>query len=236
MTRLFSGVIALAIALAASNVSAGEEHHRVRENGLVRFKASVSGITRVSVLGDRIASIVNDDQASLYQVKNDKNTGDIFLRYVGPEEMPAKEGGYLVTEGNRTLAFEILPIKASTQTVLITLEGVDSTSNTVSRDGGFAESGLGAGDGLIAQLTEATRSTIQKGIHKPYPTRGKNGALISRHRVGDLIGEVRVAAAGKDARQVREQEFYKANVLAVWVQKASLASGERSWVVVVRKK
>ena len=233
-------IAATAAALAVSTTSlamAGTERHKVRENGLVRFKASVSGITRVSVIGDRIASIVNDDQASLYQVKNDEHTGDLFLRYVGPEEMPGKEGGYLVTENNRTIAFEILPIKASTQTVLISLEGVEPlAASSGANPEGFADTSFGGADGFVASLTDATRQTIAKGIRKPYPSSGRNGALIFRHRIGEMIGEVRVAAAGKTARQVREQEFYGSKVLSVWVQKPSLAAGERSWVVVVRKR
>ena len=226
----------LATVVVSTWANAGEERHKVKENGLVRFKASTSGITRVSVVGDRIASIVNNDEASLYQVKNDKNTGDIFLRYVGPDTLPPKEGGYLVTENNRTIAFEILPIKSSTQTILISLVGVEPSNQTVSQDTGFADTNLGGGDGLVSQLTDVTRETIQRGIKKPFPTSGSNGALISTHRIGDLVGEVRVASAGKSARQVREQEFYKGKVLSVWVQRNSLAVGERSWVVVVRSK
>ena len=39
--------------------------------------------------------------------------------------------------------------------------------------------------------------------------------------------------AGDTARLVREQDFYRAGVLAIWVQKAQLAAGERSWVIVI---
>lgn len=227
----------LGLSMFFANTSvAGEERHKVKENGLVRFKASTSGITRISVLGDRIASIINDDEASLYQVKNDEKTGDIFLRYVGPEEMPAKEGGYLVTEQNRTLAFEILPIKASTQTILITLVGVEPPAEVTARNEGFAGAEIGPGDGLAAQLSETTREVIRRAIHKPVPTSGRNGALIRTLRVGDMTGEIRVAAAGKSPRQIREQEFYRPGVLSVWVQKTALAAGERSWVVVVRNR
>ena len=48
------------------------------------------------------------------------------------------------------------------------------------------------------------------------------------------MGEVRVAAAGKTARAVREQEFYRDGVLAVWIARKDLLAGERAWVVVIR--
>ncbi len=211
----------------------------VNENGLVRLKASITGITRISVEGDRIASIVNDDETSVYQVKNDENTGDLFLRYVGPEGMPEKEGGYIVTEKGLTLAYEILPIRASTQTVLIKVKGTQSSeaiSSISSNSGGFAGTSIGGGDGFAGDLTNATRETIRSKIRSPRPGSSRNGALVASHVMGDLVGEVRVASAGKGARQVREQDFYRKGVLSVWVQKKSLAAGERSWVVVVRAK
>ncbi|WP_211299554.1 TraK domain-containing protein [Pukyongiella litopenaei] len=229
--------------MVAGAAQAGTETHSVREDGLVRFRASITGITRVSVKGDRITSIVNDDQASVYQVRNDKNTGDIFIRYVGPDNtMPDKEGGYLVTEQGRTVAIEILPIRASTQTIIVKLAGVPATATSAgaasSGDaaGGFAETSIGGGDRLVAQLTDATRKTILRKIRTPWPKSGRNGTLISSLRIGDLVGEVRVASAGASPKQVREQEFYRSGVLAVWVQKNSLAARERSWVVVVRNK
>ncbi|MEM8970864.1 MAG: type-F conjugative transfer system secretin TraK [Pseudomonadota bacterium] len=220
-------------------VAANQQKFTVNEDGLVRFKASITGITRLSVQGDRIASIVNDNDASVYQVKNDENTGDLFLRYVGPEGMPEKEGGYLVTEKGRTIAYEVLPIRASTQTVLITLRGAQpaevSGGGVTRASTGFAETSLGGG-GITSELTEATRKTIARGIRTARPGSAKNGALISTYPMGSLVGEVRVASAGKSARQVREQEFYRNGVLSVWVQDKSLAAGERSWVVVVRNK
>lgn len=236
-TLKLAAVLAAGLA-AACPVFAAEQRFTVREDGLVRLKASVTGITRISVVGDRITDIVNDDEVSVYQVKNDEKTGDLFLRYVGEEGLPEKEGGYLITEKGRTVAYEMLPIKASTQTVLITLKGIDPEPASAGGGdaGSFANTSFGGGDGLSSQLTNATRETIVSKIRSPRPGGGGNGALISSHRVGDLIGEVRVAAAGKAARQVREQEFYRRGVLSVWVQKKSLAAGERSWVVVVRNK
>jgi len=226
----------LSLVIFAGMAMAQEQRFTVREDGLVRFKVSVTGITRLSIVGDRITDIVSDNDVSMYQAKADKNTGDRFLRYIGDEAMPPKEGGYIITEKGRTIAFEILPIRATTQTVLITVKPNESRVDEAAEAGGFADASLGTSDSLVAALTEATRETIRKGIRTSRPGSGRNGSLVRSIRVGDLVGEVRVAAAGKSARQVREQEFYKSGVLSVWVQKNSLAAGERSWVVVVRNK
>lgn len=232
-----AAVLAAGLASACPSYAA-DQRFTVKEDGLVRFKASVTGITRVSVVGDRISSIVNDNESSVYQVRNDEKTGDIFLKYAGSDDMPSKEGGYLVTEKGYTVAYEILPIRSSTQTALITVRGSAPEPEAASggAGGGFAETSFGGGDGFVDQLTSATRDTIRSKIRSPLPKGGSNGALISTHRIGELVGEVRVASAGKSARQVREQEFYRSGVLSVWVQKKSLAAGERSWVVVVRSK
>lgn len=230
-----AAVLAAGLA-AACPVYAADQRFTVAEDGLVRFKASITGITRVSVVGDRITSIINDNETSVYQVRNDEKTGDLFLKYAGPEGMPGKEGGYLVTEKGLTVAYEVLPIRASTQTALITVRSKTPEAETASDSGSFAETSIGGGDGLAGQLTAATRDTIRAKIRSPLPGSGRNGALITSHRTGELVGEVRVASAGKSPRQVREQEFYRPGVLSVWVQKKSLAAGERSWVVVVRSK
>ena len=235
-----SFVLAVCLVCAALSASANPQRFKVDEDAMVRFRASINGITRISVVGDRISSIVNDNETSVYQVRNDEQTGDLFLRYVGPEGLPEKEGGYLVTEGGQTLAYEILPKRSSTETVLITIKGgaFDDAAATDASDGrlsgDFASTSFGASDSVTGNLVDATRQTIAAKIGSPAPTRGSSGTLVASHRMGDLVGEVRVAAAGKTARAVREQEFYRDGVLAVWIARKDLLAGERAWVVVIR--
>jgi len=226
--------------LLAFAAAANTQRFKVNADDLVRFRASVDGITRISVVGDRITSIVNDNETSVYQVRNDEQTGDLFLRYVGPEGLPEKEGGYIVTEAGTTIAYEIIPKRSSTETVLISINGgapgassaADASDGRLSGD--FASTSFGANDSVTGGLVDATRRTIAAKIGSPAPTRGSNGALVSTHRMGDLLGEVRVAAAGKSARGLREQEFYRDGVLAFWIARKDLAAGERAWVVVIR--
>ena len=232
--------ISVGLIFAAVAATANPQRFKVDEDAMVRFRASVSGITRISVVGDRISSIVNDNETSVYQVRNDEQTGDLFLRYVGPEGLPEKEGGYLVTESGQTLAYEILPKRSSTETVLITIKGgaseevtpTDASDGRLSGD--FASTSFGASDSVTGSLVDATRQTIAPKIGSPSPTRGSSGTPVATHRMGDLVGEVSVDAAGKNARAVREQEFYRDGVLAVWIARKDLVAGERAWVVVIR--
>lgn len=233
-------VCVLCLVCMVASAFAKQQRFNVDADAMVRFSAALNGITRISVVGDRIASIVNDNEASVYQVRNDEQTGDLFLRYVGPEGVPEKEGGYLVTEAGVTVAYEILPKRSSTETVLISIKG-DASNASIENDAGdgrlngdFASTSFGASDSVTGSLVDATRQTIAAKIGAPVPSRGSNGALISTHRMGDLLGEVRVAAAGKTARALREQEFYRDGVLSVWIARKDLAAGERAWVVVIR--
>ena len=234
MTPLKLAAVFAAGLVLACPLKADEQRFSVAEDSLVRLKASLTGITRISVVGDRIASIVNDDSTSVFQVRNDAQTGDLYLKYVGAEETPAKEGGYLVTEQGRTVAYELLPVRSGTQTALITIKGAEPDAGRGFETDSFAGTTMGAGDGLAARLTAATRETIYAKIRTAAPRSGSDGVLIASLRMGELTGELRVAAAGKAARMVREQDFFRAGVLSVWVQKKSLTAGERAWVVVVR--
>ncbi len=211
----------------------------VREDGLARFNVSTTGVTRISVMGQRIKQIISDSDMTMFESRADDVTGDLFLRYSGqPGTRPEPEGGYLITEKGMTIAYLMRPITAETQTVLIDIKPSRQREDEAGavEDEGFVSTSLSGGGGIAEELTEATRETIRKGIRTAFPQSGANNALIRSVAVGDLVGEVRVAKAGKAARQVREQEFYRAGVLSVWVQDASLAAGERCWVVVVRKK
>ena len=229
-----------AVLLAALGAGAAAQTLSVREDGLVRFNVSTKGVTRISVIGQRIKQIISDGEMTMFESRADEQTGDLFLRYTGLDgTKPDNEGGYLITEEGMTVAYTMRPIAAETQTVLIDIKPsrLREADDEQPVAAGFADTSVsGSGGGLAAELTRATRETINQGIRSAYPTSGRNNARIRKIPVGDLIGEVRVAKAGKDARQVREQEFYRDGVLAVWVQNNSLGAGQRSWVVVVRKK
>jgi hypothetical protein len=84
-------LLAMVLLGGAMPALATPQRHSVNEDGTVRFRATTIGITRVSVLGDRIVSIVAD--ASSYDMRNDANTGDVFLRFTGQGDGSA--GGYI---------------------------------------------------------------------------------------------------------------------------------------------
>ena len=218
-------VLTFALLLQASAVLAMQSF-TVAPDGFVRFQASTKGITRISIKGDRIRKIVNAETS--FEMSNDEETGDVFLRFMGDKAQ--SETGYIVTEQGVTLSYELNPVKRSSETVLITIQGQESRSTAT----GFSTStGSSMSDPVAVALTTFVREAIAAKIGgKPAPKRG-NGSHVATHRGDNFSARILVARAGKSARLVRQQDFYKSGILAVWVSKQSLAPGEAAWVVTV---
>ena len=90
--RLVAAVVLGLAALWAGDAAA--ERLSVLEDGLVRFNAATTGVTRVSVIGQRIKQIVSDGDMTMFESRADEDTGDLFLRYAGqPGTKPEPEGG-----------------------------------------------------------------------------------------------------------------------------------------------
>ena len=65
------------------SVLAKPQNITVSEDQTVRFLVSTSGITRLSVVDDRVRKIVNDTRSTNFELQNDESTGDVFMRYIG---------------------------------------------------------------------------------------------------------------------------------------------------------
>ena len=59
-------------------VLAKPQNITAREDQTVRFLVSTAGITRLSVVDDRIRKIVNDTRSTNFELQNDESTGDVF--------------------------------------------------------------------------------------------------------------------------------------------------------------
>jgi len=198
----------------------------VTPDGFVRFEAATDGITRLSIKGDRIRKIVNAE--TRFEMSNDSETGDVFLKHLGGEMVP--ETGYIVTEQGITLSYELTPVDRGSESILISIEGHEdeNASSFRSSTGGFS-------DPVAATLTGFVREAIATRIGaKPAPKR-RNGARVSQFEKDGYRADILVARAGKKARLVRAQDFYRDGVLSVWVDRPSLAPNEVSWIVVVTR-
>jgi hypothetical protein len=214
-------LLAMVLLGGAMPALATPQRHSVNEDGTVRFRATTIGITRVSVLGDRIVSIVAD--ASSYDMRNDANTGDVFLRFTGQGD--GSEGGYIVTESGMTVSYTVSPSNNPTETVLITIRPVRP------REAGAAAAAAAARPAVAGRTALSTDNVIAEKITRPLAPR-RNGR-VATNRANGLVATVRAASAGAQGRLLREQEFYAEGVRAVWIQRRSLGPRETSWVIVV---
>ena len=215
-------------------VLAKPQNITVSEDQTVRFLVSTSGITRLSVVDDRIRKIVNDTRSTNFELQNDESTGDVFMRYIGaPDAEPAPETGYIVTEQGLTVAYSMAPSPKSPLSVVLELKATHTHSKAQKPSGIATSVGGGAGDSFVADLVKTVRETIKHGVHSAQPE-GLDKAVLHTQTVGNYVGTLSIAAAGTRGRALRERAFYKKGVLAVWVQKRNLSPGERAYVVTVR--
>jgi hypothetical protein len=225
-------LLAMVLLGGAMPALATPQRQSVNEDGTVSFRATTIGITRVSVLGDRIVSIVAD--ASSYDMRNDANTGDVFLRFTGQGD--GSEGGYIVTESGMTVSYTVSPSNNPTETVLITIRPVRpreagaAAAAAAARPAVAGRTALST-DNVAATLTAFVRAAIAEKITRPQAPR-RNGR-VATYRANGLVATVRAASAGAQGRLLREQEFYAEGVRAVWIQRRSLGPRETSWVIVV---
>lgn len=226
MKRFF--LAALLSLASVSGVSAAQTA-ATDPDGTVSFYASTTDVTRISVRGDRIRRIVND--ASQFEMSNDESTGDVFLRFSG--EQAKRESGYIVTEKGVTIGYELRPANRAVEPVLITITGRESQSQSGNGAGAdFASGDIGFSDSIAVQMTEIVRGVAAEHIVGRRAS-GRNNRVFKTVRGEGWKATIRIAAAGAEGRLVREQEFYRAGVQAVWILKSQLAANERTFVVIV---
>ncbi|RYG89920.1 hypothetical protein EU803_14955 [Loktanella sp. IMCC34160] len=226
MTRLIKGALAVLFALTAS-VALAAQVLRTDPDGSVGFNVSTTGVTRVSVVGDRIRRIVND--GSIFEMSNDEETGDVFFRAVG--EGTESETGYIVTERGVTIGYTIQPVARSVPPVLITINGQEAPEE----EAAAADFGAGVGfsDDVALMMSEIVREVAREHVLGRDVPRGRDGRVVARSSGDGWTASVRIAVAGAEGRLVREQDFYGTGVRAVWIANPHLPAEGRTFVIVV---
>lgn len=221
------GVLALAL-LVGGQLRAAQTL-TVVPDGSISFEASTTGITRLSIKGDRIRRLINT--ATDFEMTNDPETGDVFLRYLGSELLDPTETGFIVSENGVTIGYVLTPVEGSVETVVISVEG--GAPEALDQDFSEASGTIGFTDDIAEFLTGVVRDVARNHVLGHAVPSGRDGRVVRRIEGEGWTASLRIAVAGKDPRLVREQEFYNSGVLAVWVQKPGLAAGERTLVIVV---
>jgi hypothetical protein len=227
--------------LLSAGIGFAEQKIEIHADKTAHFWAAAGGVTRLSVEGDRIRKLIHDDSA--FETMNDEETGDVFMRYVGDQAKLLPETGHIITESGATIAYEIKPkISAEAETVVIAIKGGvtkaatsdgagadDQAAPDFLDDAAISAGGGGYSDGLVA----FARKVIVKHIGRKAPPKAGAGAVVASERSGGFKAKVMVASGGSAGALIRPQTYYTPKTLAVWVDKTSLAPGERSWVLVV---
>lgn len=233
------------LALSVASPALSDQKLTTRPNGTVRISGSATEVTRISLAGDRIRRIIKDQ--SQFQEMNDEATGDVFLRYGGPQDKLVPESGYIISERGITISYELTPKpNLGAETVVITVNGVPDSpaAITSSSAGGSGQRSAPAfelaagegGGGYSSSLVALTRSVINKHIGNKAPPSRSHGAVVATENGSGVRAKVIVAAGGRSGRYVRPQDFFNRRVVAVWVQRNTLAANDRAWVVVVEKR
>ena len=218
---------AACLALAASIADAAQ-NRTASPDDTVSFSVSSTNVTRISVKGDRIRRIVNDESA--FEMMNDEETGDVFLRAVGPAAKP--ERGFLVTESGITIGYSFKVVAKAVEPVIIEVKGRDTAPDTTHN----AEvGGVGFSDDVANWAAEIIRSVVADHVIGRLP-KGKDRAVFARASGSGWRARVLVASADDKPRTVYEREFAGGRVRAVYIVKRTLAAQEKTFVVVVEER
>jgi len=228
---------ALAALMMTSAAIAGQTLS-TKPDGHVTIRTSITDVTRIAIADDRIRRFVNT--GSQYEMTNDEDTGDAFLRFIGAGR-PEVESGFLITEKGHTLNYTFKPGGEASATAIIEIK-VSLTNTT---DGltkpllgkATGESSLQfGGDGHTASLTDFVRSVINDRLTSPPSPKAKNGAVVGSATAPGLRARILVGSGGKSGRILKHQTYYRAGVLSVWIDKVNLGPGERTWIIVLEQR
>jgi len=221
-------LLALTILVLTGLACNAAQNINTKPDGYITFYAATEGVTRVSIMGDRIRRIVNQD--TQFEMVNDEETGDVFFRYIG--ESLAVEAGYIITEKGITISFQMTPRRGVTsQTVIVNVKGGPEVSDETR----FEVSGT-SGDSHASSLTAFVRKIILEKIDRRTPpsTNSRNAVIVVRG--SGMTGKVYSVKTTASSPYLRPQTYYKDGVLAVWIQPVSQRSAGRAWVIVVEKR
>ena len=229
----------LAISLSVAAALADTVRLKTRPDGQIRFDVSISGPTRISVVGDRIAKVLQSESA--FEMVNDEGTGDVFLRFAGGEA--EKESGYIVTESGVTIGFVMTPKTGiDMQTVLVTVSGTRSSASQSAKPSGFAVNAAqrgGSGKTAISaevpqtrtdRLVDFVRKVHARRVGDRSPARLRRG-VHSSYGSGGLRAKVAVAQAPDGTPPHPKSFSHSKRAVAVWV--GDRVVNGKVWVIIV---
>ncbi len=229
----------ITICLSVTAAVADTVRLKTHADGQIRFDVSISGPTRISVVGDRIAKVLQSESA--FEMVNDESTGDVFLRFAGGEAQ--RESGYIVTESGVTIGFVMTPKNdIDMQTVLVTVSGTRGAASQSAKPSGFAVNAAHRGNTgkttisaeapqtRTDRLVDFVRKVHARRIGDRSPARLRRGVHAS-YSSGSLRAKVAVAQApaGKPPHPMSLSRSKR--TIAVWV--GDRVVNDKVWIIIV---
>lgn len=222
------GLACLFVLAMAGNALAAQSL-KVKEDGTITFRVSVEGITRVSLQNDRIRRLVNN--GSNFEMTNDEETGDMFIRFVGSSFVP--ETGFLIAESGATINYVLTASNKDSETVVIDITGGRKDTGTEAVGGGVVVDAAITGSGHKADIAAFLTRVWRERIGRRSP---RGSGQVDVFSAGGLRARIHVVRGGTKGAVVTAQNYYRSNVVAVLVEHAKLAPGQSTWVIVVEQR
>lgn len=226
------------VAYCTSALHAEKQEYNFDDTKSLVLKVSETGLTRISVQGDRLREVIGLDDT--VHADKDEANGHLFLKGV-----KTKQTITVVTEGGTLQDLTLLPTAKGSTTIL--LKNVAQSSKT---DGGrsplsFGESirshlqtnPISPSDTIISFMRQlcAKQGTATE-TKKTRTTTGGLEAMSTHHlQTQNFVGEVYTVTNTHDhPTALCEKDFYQMGDLALAVNKQELEPGEQATLYVVR--
>ena len=226
------------ISACATNIYAEKQEFKFDDTKSLVVKVSQTGLTRLSVQGDRLREVIGLDDTVV--VDKDEANGHLFLKGVR-----SKQTITVVTEGGALQDLTLIPEAKGSTTILLKqdLQPAKSEMDRTSFPLGSSlhqtspRQSMSAADvimGFIRQLFAGYGTLCDKPTTRKATT-GLEAVSTHHLRSHTLTGEVfTVKNTHENPTAICEKDFYQAGDLALAMSKKELEPGETAKLFVVR--
>lgn len=227
------------IAYCTSALHAEKQEYNFDDTKSLVLKVSDTGLTRISVQGDRLREVIGLDDT--VNVEKDEANGHLFLKGV-----KTKQTITVVTEGGALQDLTLLPTAKGSTTILLKNETQNSKTDVrrsplslgdSPRSPLASSSSTSPSNTIISFIRQlcAGQGTAPEHTTKRTTTGGLEATSTHHLQAQNFVGEVYTVTNTHDhPTALCEKDFYQMGDLALAVTKNELEPGEEATLYVVR--
>jgi type-F conjugative transfer system secretin TraK len=226
------------IAYCTSALHAEKQEYNFDDTKSLVLKVSDTGLTRISVQGDRLREVIGLDDT--VNVEKDEANGHLFLKGV-----KTKQTITVVTEGGALQDLTLLPTAKGSTTILLRNEQTSKSDIKRSplslgesiRSPLATPSAISPSNTIISFMRQlcAGQGTAPEHKTKRTTTGGLEATSTHHLQAQNFVGEVYTVTNTHDhPTALCEKDFYQMGDLALAVTKKELEPGEEATLYVVR--